>query len=829
MASLDFRIVCLHVLYWLICLQLLSMGSVTPQTCKLVNDSGVLEFDILEKNNNISIIKQDSGGMAPLYRMQRLFLNAVQPNGFPKELLRSLFRNSSTLEASQIVKYEAGYVTCAVITILFFIFMLVFGLTFCIFQYRGRTVLPCEGGVCRPTPVFVLLLCTFCLLFAGIVCTFYLNQKTHKEVGIGVEDLPRVLQNFRSSVSSIPQAVDKLVSEYSIPKARVLADLKSFGPAVNETVNAKLNNEIRPLLEDGLQTARDLVMATNTVVDVNVTLMNLQRKEMDLMAALISHRDALLIILRDTNCENCGDAASLIENIQLDPNQSQVPSIDEFVAKLSNVRKINLSGIFQKALQSLSAMPELVNKQTSKSISDITFALNNIEQEIISYAGKIPILGYIDPIDKAVLNFEQKTNTYGQEVERYEYYRWVVGVVLCCVLLLIAVSTVLGLVFGLWGLYLLRDPLISRHRRRDAVGFLLIEVYLSLLFSWLVILFVFITFLIGGNVQTLVCNHWENGDIYRFLDDPNNLPQNVNLKRQLGLRENSNFTDLYKQCKRGAPIWNVLEFNPIDLDAAFNISQYTGQLKNQIDNLNVTVPGLDIVANIAVKVLQDYNNSGLDKVPLNSLLTQIQIPPVIVDIGQYIPALESLASSQSNATIRSQLENEVATLRDIQNATAQDLEKIMGELNNSAQSLAVLAPNLNAGIQRAVQNIYTLKGPLIQGTIDQLKNESKCLLDQAIGYFSQYIDWVKQTITNNIASCRSVSTTLDNARTVVCDNVTDPWNGFWFCLGWCAILLIPNIILSIKSAQYIAPKSRGRTPEEENLFPMTPISEIGKY
>ncbi|XP_069622697.1 prominin-2 isoform X1 [Ranitomeya imitator] len=829
MASLDFRIVCLHGLYWLICLQLLSMGSATPQTCNLVDDSEVLEFDILEKNNNISKIKQDSGGMAPLYRMQRLFLNAVQPNPFPKELLRLLFRNSSTLEASQIVKYEAGYVTCAVITILFFTFMLVFGLTFCIFQYRGRTVLPCEGGVCRPTTIFVLLLCTFCLLFAGIVCTFYLNQKTHEEVGTGVEDLPRVLQNFRSSVSSIPQAVDKLVSEYSIPKARVLADLKSFSPAVNKTVNAKLNNEIRPLLEDGLQTARDLVMATNTVVDVNVTLMNLQRKEMDLMAALISHIDALLIILKDTNCENCEDAASLVENIQLDPNHSQVPSIDEFVAKLSNVRKINLSGIFQKALQSLSAMPELVNQQTSKSISDITFALNKIEQEIISYAGKIPILGYIDPIDKAVLNFEQKTNTYGQEVERYEYYRWVVGVVLCCVLLLIAVSTVLGLMFGLWGLYLLRDPLNSRRRRRDAVGFLLIEVYLSLLFSWLVILFVFITFLIGGNVQTLVCNHWENGDIYRFLDDPHNLPQNINLKRQLGLRENSNFTDLYKQCKRGAPIWNVLEFNPIDLDAVFNISQYTGQLKNQIDNLNVTVPGLDIVANIAVKVLQDYNNSGLDKVPLNSLLTQIQIPPVIVDIGQYIPALESLASSQSNATIRSQLENEAAALRDIQNATAQDLEKIMGELNNSAQSLAVLAPNLNAGIQRAVQNIYTLKGPLIQGTIDQLKNESKCLLDQAIGYFSQYIDWVKQTITNNIASCRSVSTTLDNARTVVCDNVTDPWNGFWFCLGWCAILLIPNIILSIKSAQYIAPKSRGQTPEEENLFPMTPISEIGKY
>lgn len=827
MGSLDFRIGCLDVLYWLLCLQFFSMGLVAPQTCELVNDPEVLTFDTLQ-NPNISMVKRDSDGMVPLFRMQKLFLNAVQPNPFPKEILRSLFRNTSTLQTSQVVKYEAGYVTCAVITILFLIFMLAFGLTFCIFQYRARRVLPCEGGICQPTPIFVLLLCTFCFLFAGIVCTFYLNQKTHEEVGTGVKDLTRTLQNFRSSVSGIPQAIDKLVSEYSIPKSRVLADLNSFSQAVNNSVNAKLNTKIRPLLEETLQTARDLEMAAQTVVDVNMTLVDLQRREKDLMAELISHRDTLLTVLSDPSCENCRDAANIVQSIQLDPNQNQVPSIGEFVDKLVNVRKINLPGIFQKALQALNDMPKLVNKQTSKSISDITFALNKTEEEIRSYAGKIPILRYIDPIDEAVLNFEQKTKVYGNEVEHYEYYRWIVGVVLCCVLLLIAITTILGLLFGIWGLYLLQDPVNSRRRRRDGVGFLLIEVYLSLLFSWLIILFVFITFLIGGNIQTLVCNHWGNGDIYKFLDDPNNLPQNINLKRQLGLRENSNFTDLYKQCKRGAPIWDVLELNPIDLDTVFNISQYTGQLKKQIDNVTVSVAGLDMISNIAVMVLRDYNNSGLDQVPFASILRQIQVPSVVLETGQFIPSLESLASFQSNTTIRSQLENEAAALRDIQNATNQDLESFTGRLNNSFQTLAVLAPKLNVGIQRAVQNIYTLKGPLIQGTIDQLKNESKCLLDQAIGYFSQYIDWVKQTITNDIASCRSVSTTLDNARTVLCNHVTDPWNGFWFCLGWCTLLLIPNILLSIKSAQYIAPKSRGPTPEEENLFPLTPITDIGR-
>lgn len=91
MGSLDFRIGCLDVLYWLLCLQFFSVGLVAPQTCELVNDPEVLTFDTLQ-NPNISMVKRDSDGMVPLYRMQKLFLNAVQPNPFPKgRMTKKLF------------------------------------------------------------------------------------------------------------------------------------------------------------------------------------------------------------------------------------------------------------------------------------------------------------------------------------------------------------------------------------------------------------------------------------------------------------------------------------------------------------------------------------------------------------------------------------------------------------------------------------------------------------------------------------------------------------------------------------------------------------------
>ncbi|XP_072255247.1 prominin-2 [Pyxicephalus adspersus] len=565
----------------------------------------------------------------------------------------------------------------------------------------------------------------------------------------------------------------------------------------------------------------DLEGAAQLVLSINVTLRNLQTRQKNLNTELSNLREDLLKVLSDQNCVNCAEASSIVQRIQL--GEIQTSTVGELVKKIINVRKINLLGIFQKALQALNNMPDFVNTQASRSISDVAVALNSTEAEIRLYASSFPINQYIGPINSGVLTFEQKTDLYGEEVERYEYYRWIVGTVLCCVLLLIVACTVLGLILGVWGLYILRDPDSSRRRRNDGASFLLIQVYLTFIFAWLLIIFVFITFLIGGNIQKLICKNWANGDIYRFLDDPKNLPNDINLKKQLGLKENSSFTDMYNQCKSGSPIWDVLQFSkPIDLDSAFNISQYTSGLEEKVNNFTLNVAPLKTMSTIAVRVLMEYNNSGVDQVPFDSMLEQIQANLVTLQTMQsFVPMLGILSSVQNNAMIRSQLEKETSTLQNILNTTVRDQEADLRKLNNSLSTVASQVPELKDGIQRTVQDINFLTGPLVEGFVEMLRNESKCLLNQSIGYFSQYIDWVKITITQDIASCRSVPATLDNARVIVCDNVAHPWNGFWFCLGWCTILLIPSIFLTIKSEQLLAPKSRCPKPEEENLFPLT--------
>ncbi|KAM4678319.1 prominin-2 isoform 2-T2 [Discoglossus pictus] len=810
------------IIFLVLFVLLYDVGQVTCQKCASRTNTEVLQFNRVQSNSTTSTRERNWGALSPLFNMVGIFLDAVQPNPFPKDLLRVLLTNASSVQSSEVVKYEAGYVTCAVIAVLYLIFMVVFGIIFCTYEYRGRRVLgSCDGLFCQKTPIFICLLLTCLILLAGLVLTFYLNQKVKEEVGPGVKDMRSTLQNFQDSVSGIPQALQKVVSEFNVPKEKVFNELDKFGSALNYSVSSKLNEEVFPRLQKALQTAKQLEAASQIVVDLNMTLVSLQEGYNKLASELSTHKENLQKIFSDQRCENCNEAAAFLQRVQLGLNYSQIPSLNDFMTSLTNVRKINLSGLFEQGIKSFNNAPKLVSTQTSKSIDEVRNALNNAQQEIQYYSNSVPITRYTEPINKALENIELKTVKYGQDLERYEYYRWILGYVLSCVLLLIVLCTLLGLLIGVWALYAKQDPEDEQFRRRAGSGLLIVDVYLSFTFSWLLVIFVFVTFVIGGNVQTLLCRHWANDDIYKFLDEPGNLPQNIDLKRQIGLKENSNFTDMYRQCKKGAPFWDVLQFNnPIDLDNTFNISKYTGDIQNKIDNFTVEIGGLSFFTRIAVLVLLDYNNSGIDQVPFNSILSQIQTPLLSTDLGQVVTALGQLAAIQSDVAIQNDLVTEADALRNLQDSLLREQEADVANLNTSLQSLAKIAPTLVAGIDQAIKDVEDLKGPIFQDIIRLIKNESSCLVKQAIEYFTQYLEWVKRTITEDISSCRSVSLTLDNARVIVCNNVTDPWNGFWFCLGWCTFLLIPMIFFSIKAAEHISPltlRSRVYTLEEEDL------------
>ncbi|XP_057598191.1 prominin-2 isoform X5 [Hippopotamus amphibius kiboko] len=407
---------------------------------------------------------------------------------------------------------------------------------------------------------------------------------------------------------------------------------------------------------------------------------------------------------------------------------------------------------------------------------------------------------------QALEEVEQSSRPYLKDVQRYERYRWIVGCVLCSVVLLVVVCNLLGLNLGIWGLSAREDPSHSEAKGEAGARFLMVSVGFSFLFAAPLILFVFATFLVGGNMQTLVCRSWESGELYEFADTPGNMPSSMNLSQLLGLKKNLSILLAYQQCKQGAALWTVLQLNDsYDLEKHLDISQYTAKLQEELQKLNVDVKNLDLLSPAARRDLKALQNSGLESIHYPAFLVEIQKPVVNTSVEKLAQELEGLSQTQGNAVLGQQLQKEAQGLRNLHQEKLLPQQSLVAKLNLSVQALASSAPHLQPETSGVLDRVAYLKGELPTWATRILRNESECFLTREMGYFYQYVTWVREEVTQRIATCQPLSGALDNGRVILCDMVADPWNAFWFCLGWCTFFLIPSIIFAVKTSKYFRP------------------------
>ncbi|XP_014166688.1 prominin-2-like [Geospiza fortis] len=266
---------------------------------------------------------------------------------------------------------------------------------------------------------------------------------------------------------------------------------------------------------------------------------------------------------------------------------------------------------------------------------------------------------------------------------------WIAGTVLCSIILLILACNVTGMALGAYGLSKREDPSDYECRGEAGAKFLLVGVALAFLFSWLLVLLVFATFLVGGNIQTLVCRNWVNQEIYKFIDTPGNLPPSMNLSRQLNLRRDSNLSSAYRECKSGAGLWEVLQLDgSYDLDEHLRTPQYTADFQKRLGDFTAELGAVRLLRSEGRQDLETFARSGLDE----------------VDYGRF----------QEEA-----------------------------KLGESVQFLSRLAPHLKERVSRTTAP-GEARLPLQAQQI--LRQELGCFARKELRYFTQYLNWVGQTV-----------------------------------------------------------------------------------
>ncbi|KAJ1091999.1 hypothetical protein NDU88_005113 [Pleurodeles waltl] len=803
------------------------LSPVQGQQCLLSQNPEVLQFTDLGANFTVSVVAQtEPGTWGPLYSMVRLFLDAVQPNPFPSGLLRDFLNNSSSISTSQVAKYEAGFVVCAVIAGLYLILMVLTGLIFFIGRWRGRWRGRIErfnkNLVYRRNILILALLLTTLLMLAGVICAFATNQRTTEEMEPSVRVIPNSLQRFRLFLTNIPQAVDLIVAEFSIPKQKVTGDLKTAGQTIGNSLSSQVNITVLPLLMSARKTAEDLQNSVQYLQDLQNTTQNVQQRQAELETALSNHRQKLNLLLINPNCVSCAETLRQVAGLLLVANFSKVPSLD-VVSKLEDASKIGMTAVFQKAIQSFNDIPAIVEEKSAEGIQSTLKALDRAETDVRAIAEKFQLDRLISPLSTALSKGEVQCTKYGAEVKRYDYYRWIVGIVLCSVVLLIIACNLVGLSLGLWGLYLRGDPTEETFQGETGASVLISSAGLSFFFSWLLILLVFATFLVGGNVQTLICKSWSNGNIYRFMDEPGNLPPSMNLSKILGLNQNINISSIYQKCKEGAVFWDILPLsNSFNIEDSLNISKYTADFLKNIDNITIDLSDFDMVKTIALFWFSGFSSSGMDQVNYSQFKVEIQAPLVNTSLVNFAAQLESLAANQTDTNIQSQMTAEAAALRQLQAVVVEQAADV-AKMNESVQFLSVFSPTVQSLTNKTIEDILRLETFLAVDLQQLLQNETECFARKELEYFVQYVEWVNRTIIQQVATCQPISTSLDNARVAVCENVVNPWNSFWFSLGWCTLFLIPSIIFAVKTSKYFRPIRR-RLSSPSSSIAETPLS-----
>ncbi|NWH58148.1 PROM2 protein, partial [Geococcyx californianus] len=784
------------------------------QQCHLVSPAGVLRFTDTHAEIRVPALHRVPSSLDPLYGLVQRCLDLIQQNPLPTELLRTALNDPGSVRTSQVVQYELGYVVCAVVALLFTVAVPVAGMCFCYCRSRRR----CGGRLrahrrslgCRRHCLLACLSVTSLIILTSVVCAFITSQRVKGQMELGLGAVPATLRTLQQHIANIPQVrpqgVQMVVDQFEVPRQHIISDLGGLSRSMGLSIHKQLKAMTYAALADLQDRAGDLQTSLHHLQILDKTVRALASARVELELALRERRQRVVMLLDDPRCTSCASILGRAQSLELGADYSKVPSVEKVLKALAGLPQSDFAEMIRQGNGTFNSIPELAVERMVQVIQDLRDEVAQITEKVQSIADGFPLHDYTQPVSEALVKAEDRSQPYLQEVERFERYRWITGTVLCSIILLILACNVAGMALGTFGLSKREDPSDYECRGEAGAKFLLVGVGLAFLFSWLLILLVFATFLIGGNIQTLVCRNWVNQEIYKFIDTPGNLPPSMNLTHHLNLRRDSNLSVAYRECKNGAGLWEVLQLSrSYDLDEHLKTPKYTAAFQKRLGDFTARLGDVRLLRSEGRQDLETFARSGVDEVDYGRFQEEMKNPVVQTSLPGLARSLEGLQKMQRNGTVARRLAAEAQALWEMQNSTVQSQEALVAKLGESVQFLSRLAPHLQERIKKTLATTASVEARLPVQAQQILRQEIGCFTRKELRYFAQYLNWVGQTLREDVASCQPLATALDNGRVILCDRITDPWNAFWFSLGCCTFFLIPNIIFAIRLTKHFRP------------------------
>ncbi|NWT69573.1 PRM1A protein, partial [Prunella himalayana] len=742
----------------------------------------------------------EPGAIGILFKIVHAFLYLVQPNTFPqgKQINNFCLKYRFVIDVVAIY-YEIGFIVSAALGLLFILLLPLVGLCFCMcrccdncggeMHQRQKKNADCQRS-CFATFLFVASL--IIRQVVGVLCAYAANQHLTNQVRGAKKLVNSNFKDLKIFLNDTPAQIDYLVNQYNTTKDKALSDLNS----------KLLSNKMFFLKFHIFAAIRETKEALE---NVSVSVEVLQEGTERLHANLTDVKMHLSNTLNDSAC-NAAQAAStcnIIRNslaqLNINANFSGLPGVSSQLAKINDVLKIDLSSLVQKVYSQY---------RHSNFCHNIKSVLESIGSNITTFTRALPVQKILADLMVHLTQSEAYVQDYFPLVEQYDFYRWLGCLILCCMLVLILVFYYLGLLCGTCGYDKHASPTTRGCISNTGGNFLMAGVGFSFLFSWVLMIVVVLTFVTGGNVEKLVCEPFEDKNLFKVLDTPYLL--NKHWKNYLAgiIFKNPNvnltFEKVYSDCKENKGIYTSLHLEHLfNINELLNISMYTEDVTLKIEHIQINLSKIILLDEIGKENLLNFSSSGIDGIDFSAYLTEINKSVTKVDLLSFANDLEARADQLPKGALENALKGHANNIRMIHNQQVVPLEQAMSTLNQSIRLLKRTSSELMVKVKNVISAVNAAQDLINNNASQVIVQETKKYMDTIIGYFEQYTEWVKESISMEVAACKPIANVIDTAVDIfLCSYIADSVNTFWFGLGGSSMFLIPAIIFAVKLSKY---------------------------
>ncbi|XP_042668668.1 prominin-1 isoform X2 [Centrocercus urophasianus] len=792
---------------------------------------GTLDFGFVPAKTYDTGAYHEPGPIGILFKVVHAFLYLVQPNPFPQDLIRKLaqqkFGNTqgdyqkpeNVVLTLQAIYYEIGFIVSAALGLLFILLLPLVGLCFCMcrccdncggeMHQRQKKNADCQRS-CFATFLFVASL----IISVGVLCAYAANQHLTSQVRGAKKLVNSNFKDLKVFLNDTPAQIDYLVSQYNTTKDKALSDLNNVGPLLGSRVQEQLGKEVRPALDAALTMAGAIRETKEALENVSVSVEVLQEGTERLHGNLTDVKMHLSNTLNDSACtaaqaaSTCNIIRNSLNQLNINANFSGLPGVSSQLAKVNDVLKIDLSSLVQKGYAAFNDTPDLVVNQTKNILSDIKNVLESIGSNISNFTKTLPVQNIIADLTVYLTQSEAYVQDYFPVVEQYDFYRWLGCLILCCMVVLIVIFYYLGLLCGTCGYDKHASPTTRGCISNTGGNFLMAGVGFSFLFSWVLMIVVVLTFITGGNIEKLVCEPFEDKTLFKVLDTPYLLNQHWKNYLSGILFKNPNinltFEKVYSDCKENKGIYTSLHLDHLfNINEFLNISMYTEDVALRIEHIQINLSKIILLDEIGKENLLNFSSSGIEGINFGAYLTEINKSVTKVDLLSFANDLEARADQLPKGALENALKGHANSIRMIHSQQVVPLEQAMSTLNQSIRLLKRTSSELMVKVKNVISAVNAAQLLINNNASLVIVQETKKYMDTIVGYFEQYIEWVKESIAMEVAACKPIANVIDTAVDIfLCSYVTDSVNTFWFGLGGSSIFLIPAIIFAVKLSKY---------------------------